>query len=892
MLMANVFTFRTPAVCLLAVLQLLVLLAVPAAAQAPRTGTLQVTVIDPTNAVLPGATVTVTRTDQPNTPATAAPVATSPQGVAIVQGLAPGTYTVQAEFPGFETRQLPQVRVRAGDNKQVLMLPIAGVKDAVTVEQNKQEAATDPRGPSFGTTLTREQLDALSDDPDTLRQQLQDMAGPGAVIKVDSFEGAALPPKAQIRSIRISRDQFAAENHSAGGISVEIVTQPGLGPIRYQTFMRFRDGATSGRSPFAATTPPEQLKNYGMGLGGTLVKNKSSFNLFVQGMNSYDTPIINAAASNGTRAEVLPIRTPHDTVFVNAQVDYALTLDQTLRFAYNMNHNANGNLGIGAYDYEERAFSNEFTNNNLRIQHISPVGRRAFSRSRVQFIWTDSDAHSRLEAPTIQVLDAFTRGGAQVAGGQHTRVVNIGSDLDYVRGIHTLRTGVQLDAGRVHADDTTNYLGTYTFESLDAYNAGTPRSYTRRVGDPNIAYTTVQGAWYFQDDARVRRNLTVSAGVRYEAQAHVSDYDNVQPRVGVTWAPQKSGATALRASWGRFYDWLPGTTYEQTVRVDGFHQQEINIINPTYPELTDAGAAPPVARYLLADGLSLPANSRLSLGVEQRLAPKVQASVTYAYVRGASILRGLNLNAPVDGVRPDPRFGNIIEVVSDASSRQRQVQTAVQINPGALLPAFNARRVDFKRVTVFFNHTLGWLENNSDGAFAPPPTGTLLQEWGPAGQDIRNRVNLTVNNQIVRNLLVNLNVYAQSGAPYTMRTGIDTNGDLIFNDRPDGIGRNTLRGATQWSFNPAAAYTILFGRRVTSLPPGIAVISNGAGAPSVQSVDQSGARYRIQFIVQMQNITNHPNYGGYSGVVTSRFFGRPTLVSGTRKIDFGVQLSF
>ena len=63
-----------------------------------------------------------------------------------------------------------------------------------------------------------------------LQQQLQDMAGPGAVIRIDSFEGGALPAKAQIRSIRISRDQFAAEYHSAGGVSIEIITQPGIGP--------------------------------------------------------------------------------------------------------------------------------------------------------------------------------------------------------------------------------------------------------------------------------------------------------------------------------------------------------------------------------------------------------------------------------------------------------------------------------------------------------------------------------------------------------------------------------------------------------------------------------------------------------------------------------------
>ena len=87
--------------------------------------------------------------------------------------------------------------------------------------------------------LTREAIEALSDDPATLRQQLQDMAGPGAVIRIDSFEGGALPAKAQIRSIRISRDQFAAEYHSAGGVSIEIITQPGLGPVRYNTTFRF-----------------------------------------------------------------------------------------------------------------------------------------------------------------------------------------------------------------------------------------------------------------------------------------------------------------------------------------------------------------------------------------------------------------------------------------------------------------------------------------------------------------------------------------------------------------------------------------------------------------------------------------------------------------------------
>jgi hypothetical protein len=867
----------------------LLVIAAPAAAQATRTANLQITVLDQTNAVLPGATVTIVGSDGTTKATTIAPVQTSPQGVAVVPNLAPGVYTIQAEFPGFETRMLRDVRIRAGDNKQVLVLPIAAVKDAVTVEQGKQEAASDPRGPAFGTTLTREQLEALSDDPNELRRQLQEMAGPGAVIKVDSFEGAALPPKAQIRSIRISRDQFAAENHSAGGLTVEIITQPGLGPVRYQTGFRFRDGAFSGRSPFASRTPPEQIKQYFMGLQGALIKDKSSFGLFMNGMNSFDTPLINAAFSNGTRSEVLRLRTPRDNVNINAQVDYALTLDQTLRFAYNVNRNTVDNLGIGAYDEESRAYATENTVHNFRAQHMGPVGRRAFSRSRLQFTWNDNESQSRVEQPTIRVNDAFTLGGAQVAGGQHSRVLNLATDYDYVRSIHTVRTGLAVDLLRVHADDTSNYLGTYTFESLAAYEANRPRSYTRRIGDPDIAYTSVQGAWYVQDDVRVRRNLTLSAGARYEAQTHVSDYNNLAPRVGFTWAPLKSGATTLRASWGTFYDWMLGNTYEQTLRVDGVRQQEINILDPTYPDVPAFGASTPVARYLLGNDVQLPRNSRVSLGVDQRLARRVQSNVTYSHIHGATVWRGVNLNQPVGGVRPQPQFGNIIEVFSDAESRQHQVATSLTVNPGALLPAFNAPRIDWKRVTVFFNHTLGFLDNNSDGPFVPPPGGSLLAEWGPGGQDIRHRLNVTVNNQIVRNLLMNFNVNYNSGAPYTIRTGFDDNGDLIFNDRPFGVDRNSLRGASQWSINPAMAYTFTFGRNITSLPPGVGVIANGA-APTVVSVDQSGARFRLQLVVQAQNITNHANYGGYSGTLTSPFYGRPTLVNGTTQDRCRLQL--
>ena len=72
--------------------------------------------------------------------------------------------------------------------------------------------------------------------------------------------------------------------------------------------------------------------------------------------------------------------------------------------------------------------------------------------------------------------------------------------------------------------------------------------------------------------------------MRYELQTHVHDRADIGPRFAATWAPFKSGKTTLRASTGIFYDWLDQGTYEQTLRVDGVHQRELDILNPSYPD--------------------------------------------------------------------------------------------------------------------------------------------------------------------------------------------------------------------------------------------------------------------------------------------------------------------
>jgi hypothetical protein len=857
--------------------------------QTPAGGTLRVTVVDPSGAVIVGAMVTVTGAEPATTAPAIDPVTSADTGVATLSGLAPGRYNVQAEFPGFETRLIKDVRVRAGDNRQVAVLPLPKLEASVTVSQDKQEAAAD-RGRSFGTVLTRDEIEALSDDPATLQQQLQDMAGPGAVIRIDGFEGGALPAKAQIRSIRISRDQFAAEYHTAGGVYIEVITQPGLGPVRYNTSVQFRDGGLSGRSPFVPVKGPEGSAQGGFGIGGTLIKEKSSFNINVYGINSYDTPNLNAALPTGTQALALGLKTPRNNLFVNGQMDYALTLDQTLRFGYNLSRFTNNNLGIGGYDEPERAYSAESNTNTVRVQHFGPLGRRAVTRTRLQLIWSDTKSISATEAPTIRVLDAFTSGGAQLSGGDHARTIDFGSDLDYVLGKNSLRMGMLINGGWYHSDSSSNYLGTYTFDNLQAYLANRPSNYTRRLGDPNISYQNLQAGFYFQDDIRVRKNLTLSPGVRYEAQAHVHEYNNVGPRFGVTWAPFTSGTTTLRGSAGIFYDWLSTGTYDQVLRVDGVRQQELNVIDPSFPSSGDLGIVPPVNRYLLGGLYELPQTTRFSAGIEQGVGKLVRVVTTYSYQRGSRQSRGFNLNPPVNGLRQDPDFANIVEVASDAASRQHQLQVDSNINPGAMLPDFKGPRISFKRTTLFVNYALSRLQNNSDGPFSIPSTGDLSAEWGPAANDIRNRLNINLNNQIVRNLLVGLNVNASNGPAYTLLTGRDDNADGVFNDRPAGVGRNTLRASGQTTINTYVAYQFAFGR-TASLPPGIGVFGGG-GAAQVRTFDQGTARYRLQLYVQAQNLTNESNYLGYSGTLTSPFFGKPTSVRGMRKIDVGLNLNF
>ena len=114
-----------------------------------------------------------------------------------------------------------------------------------------------------------------------------------------------LPPKAQIKSIHVVRDQFAAESANPGSTFVDVITQPGVGPLRGGINFTFRDDAMMARSPLVARKGPEQSRGFSGNIGGALAKDRTSFSANINGISQYMTPVLNVALPGGEQSITL-----------------------------------------------------------------------------------------------------------------------------------------------------------------------------------------------------------------------------------------------------------------------------------------------------------------------------------------------------------------------------------------------------------------------------------------------------------------------------------------------------------------------------------------------------------------------------------------------------------
>jgi hypothetical protein len=846
--------------------------------------TLRITVLDPTEAALVIAQVSVV--DSSGVEQTAA---VDGRGVAVFENLAPGNYQIRAEAESFRSITTPY-NVRRGDNRTTLRMALATIEQAVMVEE--KDAGTRDNG--FTQTLSQEQIDSLPDDPDEMAEELMRMAGPGAQIFVNGFRGGRLPPKDQIQQIRFHTNSFSAEYHEAGMIRVEVITKPGLGGWRGHTNFGFRDESLNATNAFATEKGPEQMRRYMVNFQGPIAKGKTGLTMSFDGNSSYDSRTIVAQAPSGEPLNQL-VTVPGAAMNFNARIEQQVGAGGQLQLEYSRRQNDRSNLGVGDFDLPERAYATDNSTDTFRVRSTNVIGKKVFSEFRFSVIDSVLSTTSSSTLPAVRVNDAFNAGGAGQLGDRRAREIEIAQNVDFTIGRrHSLRAGMLFESGRWDSDQRANAFGTYTFASLDDFNAGRPTTYTIRLGDPTVDYTQSKAGWFIQDDFRASRTLQLSLGLRQEIQTQVESRWNFAPRAAFTWNATRTAT--VRGGYGIFYDWYDAGVYEQTLRVDGTHQVDVIVQDPAFP-VTGGGGTTLPASIIRAGSIDQPIIHQASIGFEKPLAPWADLRADYMWTRGYNTLRSVNVNAPVNGERPDPAFGNITEIQSTGERALDRFTIAL-----------NARYMP-RRMMGMVMYQLGSVRNFADLAtMLPSDSANPDADWGPAANDVRHRIFFIFNTPLGRGVRMGLNVQGASALPYNIITGLDTNGDAVFNDREPGLARNSGRGAAQWTSNLRVNKSIGLGG-VRSGPPGMPLPPppppggamsqrvggggpGGDGGPQMMVMEGGNARYRLDLYLNVQNVFNRTNYNAFVGNQLSPFFGTATSAGPARRVEIGASVSF
>jgi hypothetical protein len=777
--------------------------------------------------------------------------------------------------PGFATTEL-EVTVPpklTAPHPVTVQMPLANIETDVTVT-----ATDEVTGGGLTETLSQAEIDQLPDDPDELQRMLEEIAGPGATIRVDGFSGGRLPTRDQIARIVVRRDAFSSEFHQVGQGRVEIATRPGIDRWRGNAGLTLRPTGLSARNAVARAKGGTLLR-MNMNAAGPLVKNRISFSANIEGSSSEDTRGISAFTPDGPF--VASITQPFDSRDLSVRTEGLLTQKTLFRASYRRGTSERDNQGISELDLPERGYRREDVEHEMRLS-IEGGQRRPF-HLRLQMDQSTGAIIPDLIARAIVVQSAFRSGGASTAGEDRNRSVIADTMFTLKARPYTLRVGSLLTWDRNQQAQLRNTLGTFTFTDLTAFADQVPTTYTQRIGARPLAFSIGQGAAFMQAEF-TRRRWNIGLGARYEFQSGIDDRTAIAPRLGASRSFGRNNRTNLRTGYGWFYGWMPARIEEETIRLaQGSTEEEVIIRNPGYPDPFGTGTVTtrrdPPTRLTLANDAELPRWQRASIGLDHQIRQGLRVNLDTYYEHTGNDFRSLDLNAPVAGLRPNPAFGRTLLVQSIGRSTRSGINMDVSFSP---------RQGIFSSVRYGYSRTL----NDGEDALTPPPTGTFDTEWAPSRGDSRHRVNWNIGGPIVWGVTASLNGRFQSGTPYNMTTGGDDNGDALFNDRPFATPRNSLRG----SFTTQADLRLSWS--LASFRPNASAIFNaqrgpgGGGGPRPGGPGGRNQGRRFEMYLFVTNLLNRVNYSSYVGVVTSPLFGRPTSAQAARRVELGWRFSF
>ena len=850
--------------------------------------TLRGSVSDEFGASIVGAAVTLTDAKGVQKTAT-----TGPDGTYSFTGLTPGKYTVHAAAAGFATSENAGVDLATGRAQPVnITLKIATIETQVKVAADTP-LSTDTGNNANQQVINGKDLDALPDDPDELAAAIQALAGPsvgpnGGQIYVDGFSGS-LPPKEAIREIRINQNPFSPENDQPAA-RIDILTRPGTDKLRGSASFNFTDESLDTRNPFAVSSSkraPYQVRQFSGSISGPIVKKKASF--FFEG-NRNETDDNELIAATVLDSNFNPffigqgVTVPRRNTNLSPRLDYAINAKNTLIARYNYFHSTTIS-GLGGFGLLSKSYPSTSTSQNIQLTETAVINPTTINEVRFQYSHDRRESNGNSTIPGLIVSSSFNGGGSQVGDAINTNSRwELNNFTQIQHGTHTFKFGGRLRGVKVDDISPNNFGGQWVFTggvgpdfnnpvvgqnfvltSLERYRrtvllqqnglaglttaqrnfcgsgtsldncirllGGGASQFSINNGNPEASVSQTDVGFYWQDDWRIKPNLTFSYGIRYENQTNINSKFNFAPRVAFAWSPgaansAKPPKTVIRGGAGIFYQRFSENSILTTERFNGITQQQFAVpepifkqngvlVPPTLVQLTDPAltkiyaalnsfqcltggptncvAAKPnqadlnlqqQAVWQIAPNLQAPAMYLIGGQIEHQLPKNITAYVGVSSIRVLHMSRPRDINAPLPGtigdtapqtptgIRPVPALGDVNQFESSGKMRQT-----------TMFIGFNSRlnpNLSFSGTYILSN-----TKNDFDGGF-PVNSYDLTGEYGRASFDVRHRFMLfgTYTNPKLWKLTFNPFVVMNTGRPFNITTGADTNLDRQFNERP------------------------------------------------------------------------------------------------------------
>jgi outer membrane receptor protein involved in Fe transport len=502
----------------------------------------------------------------------------------------------------------------------------------------------------------------------------------------------------------------------------------------------------------------------------------------------------------------------------------------------------------------------------------------------------------------------------------------LGDTLFWTRGAHAAKFGFQSQLLQFHQNTTSQQGGIVTFPNLAAFLQGQPSNVDFAVPgliDPIRDYKQWLFGFFAQDDVRMRPNLSLNLGLRYEFITTPTEVNgklsnlrnvtdptltigepwhsnpslkNIAPRLGIAWDPTKNGNTSIRGGFGIFHDEILPKYYFFSGSLNPPFTTRTTIANPPFPNvMANFNPNAPIRAQLQTINFDLKSSyiMQYNAGVQRALPGNWDVFVGYVGSRGRNLLRLGDANlAPetiVNGVktyagtqRRNPNFGPIFQRATDAESFYDSLQVSVmkryslglrgQVSYTLAKSIDDSSGINSQDYDSVVQYVLDWYDPQYDrgpSAFQARHNLTFNWSWDiPAKSSFSGLAAHALKGWQLNNVTT-----LQSGQPFTVRLGFNRSGNLnttgfSMNERPDlkpGFSDNPILGGPDryWDINafalPAAGTRGNLGRN-TLTGPGLINVD----LSMIKSFPLAGAR-SIQARIEIFNVFDRANFAVPSG---------------------------